>query len=808
MKLKMRKAAVLGSGVMGSQIAALLAAAGIKTHLLDLPSQEPPKDPKQAKIVGKNIRSARAILALEGLKTLKPSPIMHQKVFDRLIPGNFEDDISVLSEVDWVIEAVVEDPKIKEKMVKLIKAHARKDIPITTNTSGLSIKSICKDDEHFARQFFGVHFFNPPRYMKLVEIIPHDMVDMKIVLGLTQWISETLGKGIVFANDTINFVGNRIGVFAIQSVLKHMEEFDLNIETVDELTGPLMGRAKSATFRTMDVVGIDVFAHVARNVYELVPDDPYREMFAIPPWIQTLIKKGHLGQKANSVGMYKKEKLPNGKSEILAYRPKTESYEPLNVTATAFIEKHERERNLFTRLENIFAEDNQIAKFMWACFKDLFSYSSLLLSNIANGQTLALDSAMKWGFNWQTGPFETWQGVGFDKILARMQAEGVKVPSWCQKGLQFYKPNPNSIEWQARGPEQQWDANAKQAAKIDRQPHVYHLPKFQNKDDKRVVLSTPSVSLVDIGDGVACLTFHSKMNAVNTEILNFGFKAVDHVAKNFDGMLIANENDSAFSAGADLKEITSFIEKSDWNSIESMLKNFQGLTQAVKFAPFPTVACAHDLVLGGGCEFAMHTSRQIVAGETYAGLVEIGVGLLPAGGGTKELAIRAYNYAAMGEKADPMPFLQKAFFLIGMAKVSTSGYEAVEMGLLPNTATVTLSKDHLVHRGKLRLLNILEVGYEPRSAETRIQVVGDPGIQTFKMILYNMVQSRLISEYDAFIGEKIATILCGGPVDSGQLVTEAYLLQLERDLFVELCHQKKTQDRILHMLKTGKPLRN
>jgi 3-hydroxyacyl-CoA dehydrogenase len=806
MGLKIHKAAVLGSGVMGSQIAATLAAAGVRTYLLDLPQANLPEDPKQAALVKANPRSTRAILAIEHLKTMKPPALMSTDHVANLMPGNFEDDMAVLADVDWVIEAVAEQPKIKQEMIAKIKQYARKDIPITTNTSGLSIKKMCEHDEHFAKQFFGVHFFNPPRYMKLVEIIPHGLVDMNLVLGLTEWITQHLGKGIVFASDTINFIANRIGVFSIQTIMHYMDEFKLNVETVDALTGPLIGRPSSATFRTMDVVGIDVFAHVATNVYELVPDDPYRDRFKIPSWVKDLIDQKSLGQKSGA-GVYKKIKSGAG-SDIQVYRPLSKAYESQSPQSFASIDKVKKEPDIFKRLGAILQESDEGAKFLWAILRDMFSYAALLVDDIANGQPLALDSAMRWGFNWEWGPFQLWQGLGYDQILERMKAEGAKLPSWAKPGLTFYEPNPSSADWELSGPKSQFDLRKQQKTQVAASSHIFHLPKKQSDKDSRVVMSHPSVSLVDIGDGVAAFVIHSKMNAIDTQILEFGFKALDQVKKNFLGMVVGNEHGTAFSAGANLKDLLVNIDNKNFKAIDGMLQTFQAFNQMMKYASFPTVSAIHHLALGGGCEIGLHTAAQILAGEVYSGLVEAGVGLLPAGGGCKELAIRAYDLAAMGENADPMPFLQRAFMLIGMAKVSTSGFDAIQMGLYPQTAEVSLSADHLILRAKTKVQQMALGGYIPKIADRKIKVIGDPGVQTFKMMLYNMVQGGMISKYDGVIGESIATILCGGNVDGGELVSESYLLKLERDLFVDLCRNQQTRDRIDHMLKVGKPLRN
>jgi 3-hydroxyacyl-CoA dehydrogenase len=807
-RLKIRRAAVLGSGVMGAQIAALLSAAGIRVHLLDLASQEPPKDPKEAKVVGKNIRSARSILAIENLKSLKPSPLFTPAVLSGIIPGNFDDDMAVLRECDWVLEAVIEKLDIKQKLFARVMEYAKPGIPITTNTSGIKLEDIAKDmPEQFVTNFFGTHFFNPPRYMKLLEIIPHGLTRKDLVADFSKWSEETLGKGVVHAFDTVNFIANRIGVFVNQATLQAMAKFDLNIETVDALTGKLMGRPSSATFRTMDVVGLDTFAHVSKNTFERVPNDPYREWFKMPKWIDDLIAAGRLGQKSNNVGCYKKDKDAAGKTVILALRPSTGDYVSQAPADVPWGAQTAKEPDLIKRLSIVLEQKDPYAQFVWHILRDTFSYSALLMDDIAGGIPKPIDEGLKWGFNWEMGPFELWQGLGYDKVLKRMQDEGVKLPSWCKPGIKFYDVAPGTMDWTLSGPSDQFFSQKPARPKIPLENHKFRLPKFQTDADKRVVMSTKNASLVDIGDGVACLTFHSKMNALDSSIVEFMLKSVPKVSESFDAMVIGNEGD-AFSAGANLKEILEVIGKKDWPTLDKFIRTFQGAMQMIKFAPFPVVAGVHGLALGGGCETTLHCAHRVLAGETYAGLVEIGVGLLPAGGGTKELALRCYDLMTVAERPDPMQFLQRAFLLIGMARTSTSAHEAIEMGLMPQSSTISLSREHVVARAKAQALHMVQCGYVPPTPRTEIKVVGDPGVQTFRMMLYNMLEQKQVSKHDAFIAERIARVLCGGEIDGGMAVSEQYLLDLEREAFVELCQTEKTQARIEHMLKTGSPLRN
>ncbi|MEY4631921.1 MAG: 3-hydroxyacyl-CoA dehydrogenase [Pseudomonadota bacterium] len=784
--MKIRRAVVMGSGVMGAQIAAVLAAAGVRVHILDLASSEPPatlpkelqKDPRLPGLLKKNFRSTRSILAIEGLKHLRPSPLYSPSHLQNIIPGNFDDDMAVLADADWVIEAVIEKLDIKKDLHQRIAAVVRPGTPVTTNTSGISLSSICDGlPEHYQATFFGTHFFNPPRYMKLLEVIAHPRTDRKLMATLSDWIDRRLGKGLVEALDTVNFIANRIGVFANQITLKHMAELGLNIETVDALTGKLMGRPSSATFRTMDVVGLDTFVHVANNTYDKAPDDPFRDVFKSPQWVLDLIKAGHLGQKSGDVGCFKKTTGADGKRLILAYRPDSKDWQPQQVAPVSWLEEASAIRDLGSRYAFIFKQTDPAATFLWRVMRDVWSYSALLLDSIAAGEPRRVDEAIRWGFNWELGPFELWQLLGVDNVFDRMKKEGAKVPSWMKPGKSFY-----TDEKPARAP-----------AMLTR---------------AKKVMDSKSATLKDLGEGVACIEFHTKMNAVDRLMLETMQKSIAAVTRDFDALVIGNEADN-FSAGANLKEISELIRKNEFTTIDTFIREFQGTVQMIKFAPFPSVSCPRGMVLGGGCEIALHASLRVAAGETYAGLVEAGVGVIPAGGGTKELALRAYDYAAMGERADPMQFLQRAFLLIGMAKVSTSGFDACEMGLMPQgTTLVTLARDHQIEQAKQEALHMVRRGYIPAQPRTGIPVVGDPGIQTFKLMLYNMVEGRQISRHDALVAEKMATVLCGGEVDPGSVVSEQGFLDLERRGFVELCREPKTLERIEHMLKTGQALRN
>jgi 3-hydroxyacyl-CoA dehydrogenase len=791
---------------MGAQIAAYLAAGGVRVHLLDLPMTEPPKDPKDAKLLGKNFRNGRATLAIENLKNIKPSPLLSVSHLAAIIPGNLEDDLQVVRDSDWVVEAVVERLDVKQALFKRVMEYHRPGTPITTNTSGINLRDIAADmPEHFQSCFFGTHFFNPPRYMKLLEVIPHQFTDRKLFDAFCLWTDFRLGKGVVEARDTVNFVANRVGVFVNQATLQAMTVARLNIETVDALTGRLMGRPSSATFRTMDVVGLDTFAHVAQNTYDRAPEDPYRDWFKMPAWIVTLIQKGHLGQKTLSVGCYKKDKAPDGKTMILALRPETGDYAAQDIHEFPWQKDAAKEQDLCKRLNFILQHQDAGAQFVWSILRDTFSYVALLCDDIAGGLPKTIDDGMKWGFNWDMGPFELWQGLGYDAMLQRMKSENTKLPHWCKPGLSFYACDQASS---TQVPIKQWSTQRGQWVQLPSIQHQFHLPRRQTQNDPRVIMSVKNASLVDIGHDVGCVVFHSRMNALDSSIIEFLMQSIAKASSGLQGLVIGNEGD-AFSAGANLKEVLDVIQRKDWSTLDKFIRTFQGAMQMLKFAPFPTVAAVHGLALGGGAETSLHCSYRVAHCETYAGLVEIGVGLLPAGGGTKELALRAYDLMSLTERGDPMSFLQRAFLLIGMARTSTSAHEAIEMGLMPfATTAITLAKDHLVSLAKKQVLHLNQLGYVPPTPRQEIKVLGDPGVQTFKMMLYNMREQQQISQHDELIAGLVARVLCGGEIDPGQVVSEQYLLDLEREGFVELCKTPATAARIEHMLKTGSPLRN
>lgn len=805
-----KKATVLGAGVMGAQIAALLADAGVQVHLLDLTGDSEGGDEDQKK---PDQRNAPVLRALEGLKKLKPNPWMSQASQSRIVPGNLSDDMSVVSESDWVIEAVVERLDVKKKIHRDIAAYVPPGVPVSTNTSGILLSEMADEfSADYAARFLGTHFFNPPRYMQLVEMIPHSQTDPEILQSLSQWIEQRLGKNIVVAADTVNFIANRIGVFALLAQMRHGERLGLNPETVDVLTGKLIGRPSSATYRTMDVVGLDTSFLVAGNVYQREPQDPYRDYFKPSEWIQKLLDLGHLGQKSGSKGVYWKTKDSEGRREIRCFRGQKESYEPLDVTAFPWQGKASGFKDLFQRISWIIAQDDSGAELVWKSWSDVFSYSALLVEQIAGGSPHKIDDAMRWGFQWQWGPFETWQGLGFHQITKRMMDEGARLPQWIKDAVEdpdfaFYRPMPWQEPWMCGEERMEYRVDEQSLSSLALKIHKIGLPTTAWTGDSRWVKGNGAASLLDGGDGVAILNFHTKMNAIDRDLLVMIQESVEHVGEHFKALVIANDG-AAFSAGADLKMLLGLVEAQAYEEIDDVLRQFQGAMQALKFAPFPVVSAPHGMVLGGGCEVTLHTSHRHAAAESYVGLVEAGVGLIPAAGGTKELALRAYLLAEHYHQ-DPMLFLEKPFKTVAMAQVSSSVQEAVTLGLYPSEGTsFTLSRDHQTLEAKKIALLAVEQGYRPKQVSRNIAVAGSAGWETFKMMLYNMKKGAMISEHDSLVAEKLAYVLCGGDVDRGTRVDENWLLDLERAAFVELCSESRTKGRIAHMLKTGKALRN
>jgi 3-hydroxyacyl-CoA dehydrogenase len=787
-KLLVRKAAVLGAGVMGAQIAAQLANAGVDTVLFDLPAKDGDPD-------------GIVLKAIANLGKLSPAPLASKALAGAIVPANYETGLELLRGCDLVIEAIAERMDWKQDLYRKIASFVPAHAVLASNTSGLGINALADVlPAELRHRFCGVHFFNPPRYMHLAELIPAKTTDASVLEGLETFLTTTLGKGVVYARDTPNFIGNRIGVFSILATMHHTGAFGLGFDTADALTGPAIGRPKSATFRTADVVGLDTMGHVIRTMADTLPADPWHAWFKSPKWLDALVGKGALGQKTGA-GIYTKR----GK-DILVLDPEAQDYRASAGEVAPEVGSILKERDPAKKFAALRASTDPQAQFLWAVFRDLFHYSAFHLSDIAE-TARDVDLAIRWGYGWSLGPFETWQAAGWkqvaewiaDDIVAGKAMSSAPLPDWVFDGRDgvhgaegSYSPARNA----------KLPRSALPVYKRQRFPDPLLGERF---DPGETVFENDGVRLWHDGDGIAVASFKTKLHTVNDQVLDGLQEAVGIAERDFRGMVLWQAKEP-FSAGADLAGALGLLQAGNLGGFEAMVADFQATSQRIKYSLVPVVSAVRGLALGGGCEFQMHGARTVAHLESYIGLVEAGVGLLPAGGGLKELAVRASQAAGPG--GDVFAQLKRVFETVAMAKVGTSAVEAKELGLLRGDDVVAFNAFELLHIARQQALALAEAGYRPPLPARRIQVAGDVGIATFKMLLVNMLEGRFISEHDYEIATRIATVLCGGEVDRGALVDEDWLLRLEREHFVALARMPKTQERIAHMLKTGKPLRN
>ncbi|WP_458068392.1 3-hydroxyacyl-CoA dehydrogenase/enoyl-CoA hydratase family protein [Rhodanobacter sp. BL-MT-08] len=785
--LRIRKAAVLGAGVMGAQIAAHLTNAGVETVLFDLPAKEGPK-------------SGIALKAIANLAKLSPAPLADKNFAAAIIPANYDEHLDHLKDVDLVIEAIAERMDWKLDLYKKIAPHVSATAVLASNTSGLSINGLAEAlPEQLRHRFTGVHFFNPPRYMHLVEVIPTRLTDPAVVDGLEAFLTTTLGKGVVIAKDTPNFIGNRIGVFSMLAAMHHTEQFKLGFDTVDALTGPALGRPKSATYRTADVVGLDTMAHVIKTMADTLPDDPWLKYFKAPAVLQGLIDKGALGSKTGA-GFYKKA----GKDIVVIDVAKQDyvpsEQKPSDEVAAILAIKDPSEK--FGKLR---ASSDPQAQFLWASFRDLFHYSAFHLADIAD-TARDVDFAIRWGYGWKLGPFETWQAAGWQQV-AEWINEDIKagkamsdapLPAWVTDGRKGVHSKEGS--WSAGDgtykPRSQHPVYARQ---------LFPDPILGEKFDQGVtVWENDGVRLWTLGDDqVGILSFKTKMNTVNDHVLDGVQHAIKLAEEKLKAVVIWQTGEP-FSAGADLKGALGLLKEGKFDEFDTMVANFQRTSMTIKESLVPVVSAVRGMAFGGGCEFQMHSARTVAALESYIGLVEAGVGLLPAGGGLHELAVRA----AKANPDDPFESLKKVFETIAMAKVSASAFEAKQLGLLRDSDIIIFNAHELLYVAKKVALSLAESGYRPPMPARAIPVAGDTGTATFQASLANLKEGYFASPHDIDIATRIADTLCGGKIERGSLVDEEWLLTLERKHFVELAKTEKTQARIAHTMTTGKPLRN
>ncbi|UNK18708.1 3-hydroxyacyl-CoA dehydrogenase NAD-binding domain-containing protein [Paenibacillus sp. N3/727] len=792
------KAAVIGSGVMGSGIAAHLANAGIPCLLLDMvPKSLTPEEEKAGLTLDDpKVRNRLAAKAVAGLPKASTAPLYSPDFANRITPGNTEDHLNLLKEVDWIIEVVTERLEIKKSILSLIEGVRKEGAIVSTNTSGISVNEMAEDcSEEFRRHFLGTHFFNPPRHMKLLEIIPGFDTDPEITAFMTEFCEKRLGKGVVLAKDTPNFISNRIGTYGLLVTLKEMIENGYTVEEVDAATGPVLGRPKSATFRTLDLVGIDTFVHVARNVYDSVPDGAEKNVFTVPEVMNELVTRGWTGEKGGQ-GFYKKMKGEQG-SKILSLNLSTMEYNPGAKISSASLEAAKAAKGSRKKIKAFLGTPDRYSELAWNVMKQVLVYSAEKLGEIADSIE-DIDNAMKWGFNWELGPFETWDLIGLSKSVQRMEAEGLTVPTWVKDWIaagneSFYQQKDGGLFHYFKGEYKgTWE-----------KPEMTSLQAL--KSQNRIIRSNTGANLIDIGDGVACLEFTSPNNAIGADILVMIQQSVDEVRANYRGLVVANEGRN-FCVGANLMLMLMEAQSGDWDEVDDIIRLFQGSMMKLKGLEKPVVAAPHRMTLGGGVEACLPADRVVFSSETYFGLVETGVGLIPAGGGCKEMALRISD-SQPDPESDLQPAINKIFETIAMAKTSTSGHDAIRMGYGRPTDTVVMNPDHRIYEAKQAVLAMDRAGYVPPQPG-RARVVGRDGRAVLQMGALGLKQSGYISEHDHLIAKKLAHILSGGDVPAGTVVTEQHLLDLEREAFLSLLGEVKTQQRMQHMLAKGKPLRN
>ena len=763
---------------MGSRIAAHLANAGFPVDLLDIVI------PSQTK------RNQAALTGLETAARGKPSAFMTDSARALITPGNFEDDLGRVTQCEWIIEAVAENLEIKRDLWHKVAALRRPGSILSTNTSGIPLAQIADGFEReFRRHFLGTHFFNPPRYLHLAEIIPGPETLPEVLRWVSDFADRHLGKGVVLCKDTPNFIGNRIGCFWGAKIAQLTEQGGYSIEEVDSLTGPLIGLPKSASFRLMDIVGLDVWVHVLRNLYEAVPNDPARELFRVPDVMQQMLERGWLGEKRGQ-GFYKRVGK-GAEKEIWALDRKTLEYHPAQKVKLFPVEVVRGMEDLGARLRALISGDDRAGNFLWPLFRDFFVYSAQMVPEISD-RIVEIDRAMRWGYAFEKGPFEYWDLLGVPETVERMRRDGIAVPENVERMLvsgatSFYAAADRDGEPHTR----HFDLAAGTYAELEPRPGVAVLADM--KRARGVVQQNAGASLVDLGDGVLCLEFHSKMNALGDDFVRMLYAGMDETSRNFQAMVVANDGEH-FSVGANLMLVLLAAQDAEWDELDAAVRRFQNAVMGMKYAPFPVVAAPFGMTLGGGLEVALHAGHVQAAAESYMGLVEVGVGLVPAGGGCKELLLR------FGDA-------KRAFDLVGFAKVSGSAAHARELGFLRGSDAITMNRERLLCDAKAAALAMVS-SWAPGQPRTDIAVEGEAGYALLKMGVKLAREGGYITEYDTVVGEKLAYVLSGGKLSGTQQVSEQYLLDLEREAFLSLCGNRQTQERMQHMLKSGKPLRN
>ena len=771
---------MLGAGTMGAQAAAHLAGSGLDVVLLDIV----PKDAAD--------RSVLARRALEHLKKARPDPLHLPEDLARIKPGNFDDDWAELKDADWVFEAVVEDLEVKRSLFSRVAPVLQASAVVTTNTSGLGIGAMSSHlPADVRRRFLGTHFFNPPRYLKLLETIPGPETDPAVLLGMEAFCDRVVGKAVVRCKDTPNFIGNRIGSYGLGVVLRAMVDLDLTVEEVDLLTGPAIGRAKSATFRTCDIAGVDVCLKVSDNLYAAAGDDPEREVFKLPELVRGMVSRGFLGEKSGG-GFYRRE----GK-EIRTLDWKTMEYRDRIKARFPSVDAAQNVSDPGARIAQLMAGKDKAAQFLWQVLSATSLYAAARVPGISD-DVASIDRAMEWGYGWGMGPFHLLDAVGVSAVAERARAEGRPVPPLVDALLaagrkRFYEVSADGVT--AFGPSGM--------APVPARPGVVEVAALKQRGAARK--KNAGASLVDLGDGCGLVEFHSKMNSLGADAISMLHAAVKEARAHFDALVVGNQGEQ-FTVGANLMLVLLAVQDGEWDEMDLAVRQLQDACMGLKYAEVPVVVAPFGLTLGGGAEISLHGSRVRASAETYMGLVEAGVGLVPAGGGTKELALRAHDRCAGVEGTDPFPFLKRAFDLIAFARVSTSGRQALRMFLTP-ADSVSPNPDRLIADAREVALGLARAGWRPGRPRTDVPVLGRPALATFRVGIHNALRGGHISEHDALVAGKVATILCGGDRPPG-VASEQHFLDLEREAFLSLLGTQKTRDRIQHMLKEGKPLRN
>ncbi|MBP1710257.1 MAG: 3-hydroxyacyl-CoA dehydrogenase NAD-binding protein [Deltaproteobacteria bacterium] len=806
MSFKIKKAAVLGAGVMGAGIAAHLTNAGIECYLLDIIPFELTDADKKAGLTEKSPawRNRFAANGLAAVTKSKPASFFSKKNASMVTIGNFEDNLNWLADVDWICEVVVENLKIKQELFAKVEKVIKPTCIVSTNTSGIPIKDIsAKFGPALKKRFLGTHFFNPPRYMKLMEIIPGEETDKDVVDYMVKFSEETLGKGVVICKDRPNFVGNRIGVFDLSDCIKLMLEKKLKVDEVDAIVGKALGHPGTAVFGTMDLVGLDVGYHVGKNLYDAVPDDEARDTFKSEPFLEKMIENKWLGNKTKQ-GYYKKTKDASGKTVKLMLDIDTMEYVPAGKPKFDSISAAKKMENVADSIKHVFNADDKAGDFARAYLCKTFIYSANRIGEICD-DIMAIDNAMKWGYNNKLGPFEAWDAVGVKEAIEVMKKLKLKVPKKVEEMLKkgcesFYATKADGKYY--------YDFEKKGYVKIDANPKIILLPDLKSRN--KIVKENESATLIDIGDGVVCLEFHTKMNSIDEPLTQMLAASCDIVEKDFAGMVVANHDERAFCAGANVFAVLVAAQKGEWDLLEKSIEALQNGNMRMKYLEKPVVTAPAGLALGGGCEIAMHGARCLPNGETYMGLVEVGVGVIPAGGGCKELLVRLTEGIPSGcvEGGLNLQYhIGKAFENIATAKVATSAMEAMELGFIRKSETINMSRDQQIYEAKQIVLSLNVAGYKP-PRPAQIPVMGENFRGLVEGIIMNMRYGNYISDYDLFVSRKVAHILSGGDCAEGTYVSEQEILDLEREAFLSLMGETKTHERIMHMLTKGKPLRN